>query len=725
LSQPFTEPIAIVGIGARFPAASDTRAFWALLREGQDAVRDVPHDRWGAIAPGERSGEDALARARGGFLDRVDGFDWRTFRISPREAKFMDPQQRLALELAWETLEDAGVPFEDVAGSSTGVYLALMWNDYLQLQARAPDELTGYSATGNVFAFAPARVSHFFDLRGPSIAVDGACAASLASVHAACQSLRLGECSMALAGGINLMVSPTAELMLSDLGVLSRAGRCRTLDASADGFVRGEGGGMILLKPASRLTPNDRAYAYIRGSAMGHNGRNEWLIAASSRGQQAVLREAYRIAGVDPACVDYVELHGTALRRGDEIEVAALAAVLGDAPGRQHPCRIGSVKSNIGHLESAGGIAGLIKVALSLHNKHIPPTLHLENPQPSLLIEGTKLAPQRELEPWPQTGQPALAGVTAVSMTGLNAHVVVQQAEPRAGRRPDAPERQRLFVLSAPRPNGLAALVQCHIDFFSRTDVSLSLRDVAYTLGAGRTHHDCRVAVIAARPSSLVDGLRDALNRLSSGEGVLPITPEANCDPVLVDAASDYLAGRAIPWSSLVETGVVCADLPARPWQRQRLWLDATGAAATSANPARDVALPEEVERIRPVLERAHAQDRSRLLERWLQAQLAEVLGFEPTEVPDLDKGFFDVGLSSLTALQFMERLSRGLGLELPVTLLFTCSNLSGLARHTLPLLFPDPRTATMSVVRTDDGRLRRVEELSEEEALEELLRKV
>jgi acyl carrier protein len=223
----------------------------------------------------------------------------------------------------------------------------------------------------------------------------------------------------------------------------------------------------------------------------------------------------------------------------------------------------------------------------------------------------------------------------------------------------------------------------------------------------------------------LVDGLRDALDRLSNGEGASPITPEGNSDPVLLEAASGYLAGRAIAWSRLAEAGAACADLPARPWQRQRLWLDGTAAPVTSPNLAREEARPQEVERMRPVLERAHAQDRLRLLEGRLQAQLAEVLGFEPADVPDLDRGFFDLGLSSLTAVQFMERLSHGFGLELPVTLLFTCSNLSGLARYLLPLVFPNPSTAAMPVMRTDDDSIRRVEELSEEEALAELLRKV
>src|SRR5580765_4670690 len=221
------EPIAIVGIGCRFPGARDQLAFWSLLSEGRNAVGEVPEGRWSG---GAESGPNGATARHGAFLDQIDGFDWRAFRLSPREAKYMDPQHRIALEVAWEALEDAGLPFERVAGTRTGVFLGLMWHDYLELQSRRADELTGYSATGNVFAFAPSRISHLFDFKGPSIAIDGACAASLASVHAACQSLWLGECSMALAGGVNLMISSHASLMLAHAGVLSPRGQCRTFD---------------------------------------------------------------------------------------------------------------------------------------------------------------------------------------------------------------------------------------------------------------------------------------------------------------------------------------------------------------------------------------------------------------------------------------------------------------------------------------------------------------
>ena len=323
-------------------------------------------------------------RRPAGLLDEVDGFDWRAFRIPPREARALDPQHRLLLEVAWEALEDAGIPFEEVVGTRAGVFVALMWNDYLRMHAGEQAAVNAYSATGNVFAFAPGRVSYTFDLHGPSVAVDGACAGSLASVHAACNSLWLGESELCLAGGVNLMLSSKPDDMLRAAGVLSPTGHCRTLDAQADGFVRGEGAGIVVLKPLSQVTPADRVYALIRGGAVMHNGHNEWIMAASAEGQQRTLSHAYDVAGVEPKDVDYVELHGTGLPKGDPIEASVVGAVIGQAAGRARPCAVGSVKSNIGHLDSAAGIAGIIKVALAMQHREIPPTINLGEINPDI-----------------------------------------------------------------------------------------------------------------------------------------------------------------------------------------------------------------------------------------------------------------------------------------------------------------------------------------------------
>ena len=333
------EPIAIIGIGCRFPGAPNPPAFWRLLKQGIDSIREIPADRWDIdeFYDSNPTRLGKMINRVGGFIDDVDKFDWRAFRILPREAQHMDPQHRLLLEVAWEALEDAGLPLEKVAGSRTGVFVGIMWNDYLRLQSRAWSKLNGYSVTGNAMAYAANRISYVFDLKGPSMAIDSGCAASLASVHAACQSLWLGESTLALAGGVNVILSPDIPIMLSKAGLLSPEGRCKPLDATADGFVLGEGAGIVVLKPFSQLSPSDRVYAFIRGTALNHNGRNEWIMATSPTAQETVIRDAYRTAGIDPRNVDYVELRNRDVE-GDATEVAALGKVVGTARSEEHPC---------------------------------------------------------------------------------------------------------------------------------------------------------------------------------------------------------------------------------------------------------------------------------------------------------------------------------------------------------------------------------------------------
>ncbi len=501
------EPIAIVGIGCRFPGADGPLGFWSMLSEGRDAVTASPK-RWGELSG---SPEDPSSMRRpAGLLDEVDGFDWRAFRIPPREARALDPQHRLLLEVAWEALEDAGIPFEEVVGTRAGVFVALMWNDYLRMHAGEQAAVNAYSATGNVFAFAPGRVSYTFDLHGPSVAVDGACAGSLASVHAACNSLWLGESELCLAGGVNLMLSSKPDDMLRAAGVLSPTGHCRTLDAQADGFVRGEGAGIVVLKPLSQVTPADRVYALIRGGAVMHNGHNEWIMAASAEGQQRTLSHAYDVAGVEPKDVDYVELHGTGLPKGDPIEASVVGAVIGQAAGRARPCAVGSVKSNIGHLDSAAGIAGIIKVALAMQHREIPPTINLGEINPDIDADALGIAPQRELAPWPATDGAVFAGVTAISMTGLNAHVVLEGPVPARPRVEGQVDRLRVLPLSASTPEALTRLANAMLDLLVEQPDALS--DIVFTASVRRTHHAHRLAVIGRDATELGGHLRAILD---------------------------------------------------------------------------------------------------------------------------------------------------------------------------------------------------------------------
>ncbi|MDC7340019.1 polyketide synthase [Streptomyces lydicus] len=423
-SGPISEgAIAVVGLACRLPQAPDPQAFWQLLKEGRSAVGEVPHDRWDA--------DTLTGPARhGAFLDRVDGFDAAFFGISPREAAMMDPQQRLVLELAWEALEDAGILPESVRGTRTGVFFGAMWDDYATLlHRRGLSAVTQHSVTGLHRSIIANRVSYALGLRGPSLTVDTAQSSGLTAVHLACESLRSGASEIALSGGVNLNIVPESAFGAERFGGLSPDGRCYTFDERANGYVRGEGGGVVLLKPLARaLADGDPVYCVIRGSAMNNDGATDGLTVPNPQAQQDVLRLAYEAAGVDPAQVQYVELHGTGTKVGDPVEASALGAVLGTADGRERPVAVGSAKTNVGHLEGAAGIVGLLKVALSLRHGQLPASLNYEQPNPRIALDEWNLRVQRSLTDWPAAGAGALplAGVSSFGMGGTNCHVVLE-----------------------------------------------------------------------------------------------------------------------------------------------------------------------------------------------------------------------------------------------------------------------------------------------------------
>src|SRR5262245_61568919 len=369
------EPIAVIGMGCRFPGgASSPEAFWQLLHQGVDAISEVPADRWDieALYDPDPTVPGKMNSRWGGFIEQVDQFDPYFFGISPREAARMDPQQRLLLEVAWEALEEAGQTIESLAGSQTGVFVGIHSHscDYTWFQFAAPTEMDVYTGTGTAHNVVAGRLSYLFDLRGPSVAVDTACSSSLVAVHMAVQSLRSGECRMALAAGVNLMLSPLFTVAATRMQMLAPDGRCKTFDAKADGFVRGEGCGVVVLKRLSEaLADGDPILALVRGSATNQDGRTNGLTAPNSLSQATVIRQALANAKVRPEQISYVEAHGTGTPLGDPIEVEALAAVLGAAAPDRQPCALGSAKANIGHLEGAAGVAGLIKAVLSLQHQ--------------------------------------------------------------------------------------------------------------------------------------------------------------------------------------------------------------------------------------------------------------------------------------------------------------------------------------------------------------------
>ena len=524
------EPIAIIGIGCRFPGANDPAAFWQLLRDGVDAIREVPADRFDLhefydpdpLIPGK------MNTRWGGFLEHVDQFDPNFFGISPREASRMDPQQRLLLEVTWEAVQDAGQVPERLAGTQTGVFIGIATNDYGRLQWNDLERIDAYAGTGNATSIAANRISYTFDFRGPSLAIDTACSSSLVAVHLACSSLRNGESSLALAGGVNLILSPAIAIGFTKAGAMAPDGRCKAFDARANGYVRSEGAGVVVLKGLSKaLADGDPIYAVIRGSAVNQDGRSNGLMAPNSLAQEAVLREAYRQAAVSPGKVQYVEAHGTGTLLGDPIEAKALGAVLGveRPPGRR--CALGSAKTNLGHLEAAAGIAGLIKVALALRHREIPPSLYFEKPNPHIPFDELPLRIQTTLSPWPAESGPALAGVSSFGFGGTNAHVVLEEAPPGIIGMPEA-EREigtHLLPLSARSPEALKSLARAYQNFLATPESAASLPDICYTASVRLSHHEHRLAVTGNSPAQLVEsleafGLGEARPGLSSGRKV-------------------------------------------------------------------------------------------------------------------------------------------------------------------------------------------------------------
>ena len=515
------EPIAVIGCSCRFPGgATSVESYWRLLQEGRDGIGEVPADRWNLeeFYDPELSLPGTMNTRWGGFLDDLDQFDPGFFGISVREASTLDPQQRLLLEVSWEALERAGYAPDQLAGSLSGVFVGISSWDYANLLTEAPTR----GGTGLALSIAANRLSYCFDLQGPSVALDTACSSSLVTVELACQSLRAGLSDLALAGGVNVILSPWTTVAFSQAGMMASDGRCKTFDAAANGYVRSEGCGIIVLKRMSdALRDRDHILGVIRGSAVNHDGRSNGLTAPNGLAQQALIRRALKNAGVKPHQIGYVEVHGTGTPLGDAVEVDSLWEVLGEGRSGHALCVLGSVKTNVGHLEAAAGVAGLIKTLLLLENEEIPPHLHLKTISPSLALHNKPgLTIATRPTPWTRGGQPRIAGVSSFGFGGTNAHVIVAEA-PARETRPKRMERPaHTLTISAKTPSALQELVRRYHSYLGGT--SEHIADICYTASAGRSHFEHRVSVTAAS----VEELREKL-AASGSAGASPVAPRA------------------------------------------------------------------------------------------------------------------------------------------------------------------------------------------------------
>ncbi len=496
------EPIAIVGIGLRFPGASSPEDFWRLLRDGVDAVEERLGERWdtGLYYSPDPDAPGKTHVLRAGLLRDIDTFDAAFFGIAPAEAESMDPQQRLLLEVTWEALEHAGIAPDRLRGSRSGVFVGISNSDYQRLQFGDRDRIDAYASSGSAPGIASGRLSYVLGLHGPAISVDTACSSSLVAAHLAIRSLRSGECDLALAAGVNLILTPEIHINFSKAHMLSADGRCKTFDARADGYVRGEGCGVLVLKRwRDAQKDGDRILALIRGSALNQDGRSSGLTAPNGPAQQAVIRAALDDAGVAPEAVGYVEAHGTGTSLGDPIEVAALGTGLCAGRSREEALRIGSVKTNIGHLEAAAGVAGVIKVVLALQHREIPAHLHFETGNPYIDWDHLPVEVVTRTRPWPTLRGRRIAGVSSFGFSGTNAHLILEEAPAADTPAPAGPNRPlHVLTLSADSPSALDELTS---RLLTRLDEPLA--DVCCSANTGRAQRRYRLAAVAGDAESL------------------------------------------------------------------------------------------------------------------------------------------------------------------------------------------------------------------------------
>ncbi len=514
-----TDRIAIIGIGCRFPGGiNDTHSFWKLLTEGREAVGEVPADRWNVerfydVEPGIVG--KSIAK-RGGFLDNIDQFDPQFFGISPREAPYVDPQQRLLLETAWEAMEDAGLVLDFEKGTDLGVFVGISHNDYQIIQGTPWDSagISPHSPTGSAHSIAANRISYCFNLRGPSIAMDTACSSALTAVHAACEHIRAGRGDVALAGGVTVMITPGGFIGFSQASMLSPDGHCKAFDASANGFVRGEGAGMVLLKRLSQaIADGDPIQGIIAGTSTNQDGHTNGISLPSTEAQARLVRDACVDAGISPSQISFVEAHGTGTAVGDPIEAHALAEALCVDRPSDAPLPIGSVKTNLGHLETAAGVAGLVKAVLALQYRQIPPSLHFETPNPHIDFPALKLRVPTTLEAFPESDSPHFVGVNSFGFGGANAHVILEEvpAHHQPQHTTTHTERSWPITVSARSEEALrgsALRLAAWLEERSHANGSSpTLPDLVYSLGARRNHHPHRLTVVAGSMKELVQEL--------------------------------------------------------------------------------------------------------------------------------------------------------------------------------------------------------------------------
>lgn len=706
------DPIAIIGIGCRFPKANNPEEFWQILKNGIDAVGEKPAYR------SKLEGFNDI----GGFLDRVDLFDANFFGISAAEVLTMDVQQRLLLEVAYEALEDAGIIPSQLTDKSCGVFMGISNRDYPQL---VYENFANYNHvnTGCNTSLVANRISYHFDFTAPSLTINTACSSSLVAIHSACQSLWMGEASLALAGGANIIVYETGCINFSQSPNKSVSNLCRTFDAQADGFVRSEGVGVVVLKSLNKALENgDRIYAVIRGSGVNQNGRSNGITAPNLQAQENLLESVYQSVGISPECVNYVEAHGTATRMGDAIEMKALGKVLSQNRLPSHECIVGCVKTHIGHTEAASGIAGLIKVALLLKNRQIPPNLHFNNPNPYIPFDKLSLKIPQKLESFSNNNKSIIAGVSSFGFGGTNAHVILEEFTPKVINSAPNLLPLQLLTLSAKTENSLQNLVIRYCEFLEKYP-TISLNDLCYTVNTRRSQFNYRVYFVAESRVDLSQQLKVFLEEKDNSKLIYKLNvknqkkvklnkifvvqketkillvmgeecPHLNNIPQSMIYSSIslsqskelevkkfmnnlgelWLKGVKIDWTNYYfNQSCQVISLPTYPFEYESYWLNFS---SHKLNNKQTLSNLSEAKYLRPELETIYILPRNdieeKIVEIWEKILLIKPIGIEDN--------FFELGGNSLLGTQIMSRIQETFKKELPLSCLFENPNIAQLS---------------------------------------------
>lgn len=709
------EPIAIIGLGCRFPGEANTpEAFWQLLEQGVDAVREVPPQRWDVDVYYDPD-PDALGKIytrNGGFLtEDISLFDPQFFGISPREAIDLDPQQRLLLEVSWEALENAAIAPDSLKGSLTGVFVGICFDDYgrLTVDSRHPELINAYSGLGSAKSIAAGRIAYILDLQGPTMQVDTACSSSLLSVHLACQSLRSKESNLALAGGVNLILNPEGTISFCRLKALSPDGRCKTFDASADGYGRGEGCGMVVLKRLSdAIADQDNILAVIRGSAVNHDGYSNGLTAPNGQAQEKLVRQAFKNAQIEPNQIQYIETQGTGTSLGDPIEINALGRAL--ELNSESQVLIGSVKSNIGHLEGSAGIASLIKVVLSLQHQAIPPNLHFNTPNPYINWQQLPFTVPTQLTPWPEKNGERIASINAYGMSGTNVHVIVGNAPtvPKEIKKNEYPKY--LFCLSATDELALRELAQKYAQWLmAHPDERVD--NLCYTTQVGRSHFEYRLAIMTESiahlllelekwlkgefSSDIMQGQVDLqkIHELEkSEENVinnlnLP-TDLTEYHQFITRLGELYVQGFIIDWYQLYKDSFYQKiGLPTYAFQRQRYWVETTRInhqglsviGGEARNWTEDFKNNDQIDwkqRIRD----SSPEDCLSIVNIYLKENVAHILKLDSSQISE-SKSLNQLGFDSLMSMELKNKIKKDFGVTISFTKFMEGVNLQDIVR--------------------------------------------